>query len=121
MDTTPAPPITIDDFFKVDIRLGRILSAEPLVGARQPAYKLRIDFGPEIGIKGSSAQITARYRPEELVGRLVLGVVNLPPRRVAGFSSETLTLGLADRDGEVVLLAGDPSYAANVPLGGRVY
>ncbi len=121
MDTKPAPVITVEDFFKVDIRLGRILSAEPLAGARQPAYKLRIDFGPEIGIKGSSAQITARYRADELVGRLVLGVVNLPPRRVAGFNSETLTLGLADRDGEVVLLAADPAYAADVPLGGRMY
>jgi tRNA-binding protein len=122
MDTnTPAPTMTVEDFFKVDIRLGRIVAAEPLAGARKPAYKLRIDFGPALGIKGSSAQITTRYRAEELVGRLALGVVNLPPRRVAGFNSETLTLGLADREGEVVLLTVDPAFAAAVPLGARMF
>jgi tRNA-binding protein len=121
MDTTSAPAISVEDFFKVDIRLGRIVAAEPLAGARKPAYKLRIDFGPAIGVKGSSAQVTTRYRADELVGRLVLGVVNLPPRRIAGFSSETLTLGLADRDGEVVLLGVDPAYAADVPLGARMF
>ncbi len=121
MDQQPAPPMTIDDFTKVDIRLGRVLAAEPLAGARKPAYKLRIDFGPILGIKASSAQLTERYRPEELVGRLVLGVVNLPPRRVAGFNSETLTLGLADHDGAVVLLAVDPAWADTVPLGARMF
>ncbi len=122
MDTsTPAPTMTVEDFFKVDIRLGRIVAAEPLAGARKPAYRLRIDFGPALGIKGSSAQITTRYHAEELVGRLVLGVVNLPPRRVAGFNSETLTLGLADREGEVVLLTVDPAFAADVPLGARMF
>jgi tRNA-binding protein len=105
----------------VDIRLGRVLSAEPLAGARKPAYKLRIDFGPEIGVRGSSAQLTDHYQAEDLVGRLVLGVVNLPPRRVAGFSSETLTLGLADHDGGVVLLIPDSAWADRVPLGARMF
>jgi tRNA-binding protein len=113
--------ISIEDFAKVDIRLGRVIAAEPLVGARKPAYQLHIDFGPAIGIKGSSAQITERYSPTDLVGRLVLGVVNLPPRRIAGFASETLTLGLADAEGAVVLLGVDPAWAANVPLGARMF
>lgn len=113
--------IAPDEFFRVDIRVGRVLSAEPLAGARKPAYRLRIDFGPEIGEKGSSAQLTERYGPEDLVGRLVLGVVNLPPRRIAGFKSETLTLGVADREGAVVLLAVDPAFADGVPLGARMF
>lgn len=122
MDTQQQPgTITAEDFAKVDIRVGRVLAVEPLAGARKPAYKLRIDFGPQIGVKGSSAQLTDRYRPEELVGRLVLGVVNLPPRRVAGFNSETLTLGVPDRDGAVVLLAVDPAWAESVPLGARMF
>jgi tRNA-binding protein len=116
-----APEITADEFAKVDIRVGRVLAAEPLAGARKPAYRLTIDFGPEIGTKGSSAQLTERYRPEDLVGRLVLGVVNLPPRRIAGFKSESLTLGVADREGAVVLLAVDPAWAEGVPLGARMY
>src|SRR5262245_27500660 len=94
-----APEIVIEDFAKVDIRVGRVLSAEPLAGARKPAYKLRIDFGPAVGVKQSSAQLTTHYRAEELVGRLVMGVVNFPPRRIAGFRSETLTLGVADASG----------------------
>lgn len=121
MDRQPAATITVEDFANVDVRLGRVLAAEPLAGARKPAYKLRIDFGPEIGIKGSSAQLTERYTPDDLVGRLVLGVVNLPPRRVAGFNSEALTLGIGDRDGGVILLSVDPAYAATVPLGARMY
>lgn len=121
MNNLPAPQMAVDDFMKVDIRVGRVLSAELLAGARKPAYKLRVDFGPEIGVKGSSAQITTRYQAEALVGRLVLGVVNLPPRRIAGFNSETLTLGVADREGEVVLLAVDPAFAADVPLGARMF
>ncbi len=109
--------ITYDDFQRVDIRVGRILSAEPLQGARKPAYKLAIDFGPALGVKQSSAQITVHYTPEELVGRLVLGVVNFPPRRIAGFRSEVLTLGLPDGNGNVVLIAP----TTDVPIGGRLY
>ncbi len=109
--------ITIDDFQQVDVRVGRILSGEPLPGARKPAYKLRIDFGPEIGVKQSSAQITAHYTAEELPGRLVLAVVNFPPRRIAGFKSEVLTLGVPDAEGNVVLIAPD----LDVPIGGRLF
>jgi tRNA-binding protein len=109
--------ITFDDFQKVDIRLGRVLSAEPLAGARKPAYKLRIDFGPELGVRQSSAQITVHYRPEQLIGKLVLAVVNFPPRRIAGFKSEVLTLGVADAEGDVVLIAPD----REVPLGSRLF
>jgi tRNA-binding protein len=112
-----APEITIEDFEKVDIRVGRILSAEVLEGVRKPAYKLRIDFGPQIGVKQSSAQLTTLYRAEDLVGRLVMGVVNFPPRRIAGFRSEVLTLGVADPDGAVILLAPD----RDAPLGARMF
>ena len=112
-----AAEITIADFEKVDIRVGRVLSAEPLEGARKPAYKLRIDFGPEIGVKQSSAQLTVLYRAEDLVGRLVMGVVNFPPRRISGFRSEVLTLGVADPDGAVILLAPD----RDAPLGARMF
>jgi tRNA-binding protein len=121
MGNPAAETITIEEFDQVDIRVGRVLAAEPLTGARKPAYTLRIDFGPEIGVRASSAQLTARYQAEELVGRLVLGVVNLPPRRIAGFNSETLTLGVADADGAVVLLAVDPAWASAVPLGARMF
>ncbi len=109
--------IAYEDFAKVEVRVGRIVSAEPLEGARKPAYKLRIDFGPAIGVKQSSAQITAHYRPEELPGHQVLAVVNFPARRIAGFKSEVLTLGLPDEQGDVVLIA--PTN--DVPLGGRLY
>jgi tRNA-binding protein len=112
-----APEITIADFEKVDVRVGRVLSAEALEGARKPAYKLRIDFGPQIGVKRSSAQLTALYRAEDLVGRLVMGVVNFPPRRIAGFPSEVLTLGVADASGAVILLAPD----RDAPLGARMF
>jgi tRNA-binding protein len=117
--TQPDRPteITIDDFQRVDIRVGRIVSALPLDGARKPAYKLAIDFGPELGIKQSSAQVTVHYTPAELVGRLVLAVVNFPPRRIAGFRSDVLTLGLPDGQGNVVLIAPNK----DVPLGGRLY
>ncbi|HEY7984273.1 MAG TPA: tRNA-binding protein [Ktedonobacterales bacterium] len=120
MDAEPAT-ISAEEFFRVDIRVGRVLDAEPLDGARKPAYKLRVDFGPEVGIRASSAQLTALYQPGDLVGRLVLGAVNLPPRRIAGFKSETLTLGVADGAGAVVLLAVDPAFAAGVPLGARMF
>jgi tRNA-binding protein len=109
--------ITLEDFQRVDIRVGRILSAEPLKGARKPAYALRIDFGAEIGVRQSSAQIIQHYQPDALIGRLVLAVVNFPPRRIAGFRSEVLTLGVADDDGAVILIAPD----APVSLGARLF
>ena len=116
-DAGASPRISIEDFQRVDIRVGRVVSAEPLAGARKPAYKLRIDFGAEIGVRQSSAQVTVHYTPEELVGKLVLGVVNFPPRRIAGFKSEVLTLGVADERGDVVLIAP----RSDVPLGARLF
>lgn len=117
MTETPAPQITYDDFLKVDIRLGRITRAEPYPEARKPALKLWLDFGPEIGEKRSSAQITRHYRPEELVGRQVLAVVNFPPRQIGKLRSEVLVLGVPDAEGEVVLIG--PGH--EVPLGGRLF
>jgi tRNA-binding protein len=111
------PPITYDDFQKVDIRVGVIVAAEPFPEARKPAIKLRVDFGPEIGEKKSSAQITRHYRPEDLVGRQVLAVVNFPPRQIGKFMSEVLVLGVPDADNEVVLIG--PGH--EVPVGGRMY
>lgn len=109
--------ITFDDFLKVDIRVGRITRAEPFPEARKPAFKLWIDFGPEIGEKKSSAQITKHYRLEDLVGRQVLAVVNFPPRQIGPVRSEVLTLGVPDAEGEVVLIG--PGH--DVPLGGRLF
>ena len=109
--------ITIEEFQRVDIRVGRVVAAEPLKGARKPAYALRIDFGPEIGVRQSSAQITEHYQTEGLIGQLVLAVVNFPPRRIAGFRSEVLTLGVADDAGAVVLIAP----RSDVPLGARLF
>lgn len=109
--------ISYDDFQKVDIRVGRIVRAEPYPEARKPAIKLWVDFGPEIGEKRSSAQITRHYTPEVLVGRQVLGVVNFPPRQIGKFVSEVLVLGLPDEAGEVVLIG--PGH--EVPVGGRMF
>lgn len=109
--------IDFDDFLKVDIRVGRIVAAEPYPEARKPAFKLRIDFGPALGEKRSSAQITKHYQPDTLIGRQVLAVVNFAPRQIGKFMSEVLVLGVPDAEGEVVLL--QPSQ--DVPLGGRLY
>jgi tRNA-binding protein len=106
----------IEAFETLDMRVGRVLRAEVNARARKPAYKLWIDFGP-LGEKTSSAQLRARYAPEELVGRLVIAAVNLGTRNIAGFTSEVLVLGLPDAEGEVILLAAE----RDVPLGGRVY
>lgn len=109
--------ITFHDVERVDIRVGRVVRAEPFPEARKPAYKLLIDFGAEIGQKRSSAQLTERYRPEALEGRLVLAVVNMPPRQIGPFLSEVLTLGVPDEDGAVVLLVPE----RDVPVGGRMF
>ncbi len=109
------PPITYDDFAKVDIRVGRIVEADDFPNARKHAYKLRIDFG-ELGIKTSSAQITKYYEKADLVGKLVLAVVNFPPRQIANFFSEVLTLGVVLGDGDIVLVHPD----RDVPLGARI-
>jgi tRNA-binding protein len=108
--------IDLSDFERVDMRVGRILEAEPFPEARKPAYKLRIDFGP-IGIRRSSAQLTTRYRPEDLRGRLVIAVTNFPPRQIGPMRSEVLLLGVPDAEGAVILL--EPTQ--DVPLGGRVF
>jgi tRNA-binding protein len=115
--TAAVGQIGFDDFLKVDIRVGRIVEALPFPEARKPALKLLIDFGPEIGRKRSSAQITKHYAADELVGRLVLAVVNFPPRQIGPMMSEVLTVGVPDEAGEVVLI----HPGKDVPLGGRMF
>jgi tRNA-binding protein len=109
--------INFDDFLKIDIRVGTVVEAMPFPEARKPAYKLKIDFGEEIGIKRSSAQITVHYRLEELIGRQVAGVVNFPPRQIGPYMSEVLTLGFADENGDIVLLGPE----REVPNGSRMF
>jgi tRNA-binding protein len=109
--------IEYSDFERVDVRVGRIVKAEEFPQARKPAYKLMIDFGPEIGVKRSSAQLTENYGLSGLEGKLVMGVVNFPPKQIGPYISECLTLGFADADGKVVLASPDK----DVPLGARMY
>ena len=112
-----ADTIGFDDFLKVDIRVGTIIAADPFPEARKPAFRLTIDFGPTIGVKRSSAQITEHYAPEALVGRQVAAVVNFPPRQIGPMMSEVLTLGFPDADGRVVLIGP----GERVPDGGRLF
>lgn len=109
---------TIDDFQKLDIRVGKILEVNEFPEAKKPAYKLKIDFGSEIGIKNSSVQIVALYTKEDLVGKLVLGVVNFPPRKIGPFESEILTLGVPDAEGKVILITPDIQSAM---VGGHLF
>ena len=109
--------ITYADFDRVDVRVGRVVRAEEFPEAKKPAFKLLIDFGPELGTRKSSAQLTRHYTRQELEGRLVLAVVNFPPRQIGPFMSEVLTLGVPDADGGVVLIAPDKK----VPIGGRLF
>jgi tRNA-binding protein len=109
--------IVWEDFEKVDVRVGEVVETEPLPEARKPSIKLTVDFGPEVGTRRTSAQLTVHYTPEGLVGRQVIAVVNFPPKRIAGFKSEVLVLGVPDEGGEVVLLS--PDY--EVPPGGRMF
>ena len=111
------PTATFEDFQRLDIRVGTVVDAQPFPEARKPSFRLWIDFGGTRGVKRSSAQITAHYAPDRLIGRQVMAVVNFPPRRIAGFESEVLTLGVPDENGEVVLLKPD----MRVPDGGKMF
>ena len=115
--SAPAGQIAFDDFMKVDVRVGQVLAVDPFPEARKPAWKLTIDFGPDLGVKKSSAQITTHYSREQLLGRKVAAVVNFPPRQIGPFMSEVLTLGFPDAAGEVVLIGVD----REVPVGGRLF
>jgi tRNA-binding protein len=115
-DGARVQPIAWEDFTKVELRVGRVLAAEPFPQARKPAYKLVVDFGPEIGTRRSSAQITVHYRAEDLVGRLVVAVVNFPPKQIGPFVSECLVTGFHDGDGHVALCVPD----RDVPLGTKL-
>ena len=117
MSGPAAGQIAFDDFMKVDIRVGEVVRAEPFPEARKPAYRLTIDFGPDIGVKRSSAQITKHYTLDDLQGRKVAAVVNFPPRQIGPMMSEVLTLGFPDAEGEVVLIGVD----REVPVGGRLF
>jgi len=118
-DPTPSPPATeieFADFLRVDIRAGTVVDAQPFPEARRPAYRLRIDFGEPIGLRETSAQITANYRPGDLIGRQVAAVVNFPPKQIARFMSQVLVLGFPDRDGQVVLVTPDQPVANGARL-----
>ena len=115
-ENTPADEITFDDFRKVNIRIGTVLEAAPLEGARKPAIRMQIDFGPGVGVKKSSAQVTVHYSPDELVGKQVAAVVNFPPRQIGKFMSEVLTLGFADTEGAIIMFSPDKP----VPNGARL-
>ena len=108
---------TIEEFEALDVRVGTVIEALPFPQARKPAYKLRIDFGPDLGVKRSSAQITQKYTPETLIGRQVMAVVNFPPRQIGQFISDVLTLGVADHDGAIILVVPEKS----VPNGGKIF
>ena len=116
-EETGLPEITWEEFEKVEIRVGEIVEAEPFPEARKPAIKLTVNFGEAFGTRQTSAQLTAHYEPAALIGQQVVAVMNFPPKRIAGFKSEVLVLGVPDADGEVVLLSPDQ----NVPLGGRMF
>lgn len=109
---------TIEDFQKLDIRVGKIIDVQDFPEARKPAYKITIDFGSEVGTKKSSVQIVDYYKKEELVGKLVLGVVNFPPRQIGPFVSEVLTLGVPDKDGKCILITPDNNLAE---VGGKLF